>query len=56
MSPDPGTREEDHVRGLLGDQVQDLRMVRENIAWLRFSAVEALPAYYKAYFGPVIAT
>jgi 2-polyprenyl-6-hydroxyphenyl methylase/3-demethylubiquinone-9 3-methyltransferase len=61
--PPPGARppalwgDEDHVRELFGDRVRDLRVERRSVAYpATFATAGDLRDYYKAYYGPTIAT
>lgn len=60
-TPAPGTQpaplwgSEDHVRGLLGDRVHDLTMVREHVVVDRFRRPEEFRDFFKSYYGPTIA-
>jgi 2-polyprenyl-6-hydroxyphenyl methylase/3-demethylubiquinone-9 3-methyltransferase len=47
---------EDHVRELFAGRVESLEMERRALAIDRFADPAEMHAYYKAHFGPVIAT
>jgi len=59
--PPPGTQppplwgSEDHVRELFGDRVTDVTMRRQTVQ-VRFATPEAFRDYFKANYGPTIAT
>lgn len=54
--PPPLWGDEQHVRGLLGDGVVDVRAQKRGLAVSRFESPEALRDYFKAYYGPTINT
>jgi ubiquinone/menaquinone biosynthesis C-methylase UbiE len=60
--PPPGTQppplwgREDHVRALLGEQVTNVTAQRKTIRVDKFSSPEEFRDYFKAHYGPTIAT
>jgi ubiquinone/menaquinone biosynthesis C-methylase UbiE len=54
VSPPPLWGNEDHVRALLGDGVDDLEMVRRPLAVDMFTDGAAFRDYFKANYGPTI--
>lgn len=55
-SPPPRWGDEDYVRSLLGDRVTDLVATRKALAVGVFDSPEAFRDYFKARYGPTIAT
>jgi SAM-dependent methyltransferase len=53
--PPPLWGREDHVRGLLGDQVTDVKARRQTVRIDRFGRPEDFRDYFKANYGPTIA-
>jgi SAM-dependent methyltransferase len=53
--PPPLWGSEDHVRRLLGDDVDDLVMRRQTVTVDRFAAPEEFRDYFKANYGPTVA-
>ncbi|QAY72012.1 class I SAM-dependent methyltransferase [Agromyces protaetiae] len=53
--PAPLWGDESHVRGLLGDAVDDVVAVRETIAIDRFGSGAEFRDYFKTHYGPTIA-
>lgn len=45
---------EDYLRGLLGDQVDELSMQRQTLKVDRFESAEAVHDYFKNHYGPTI--
>jgi ubiquinone/menaquinone biosynthesis C-methylase UbiE len=54
--PAPLWGDEAHVRSLLGDRVTDVVAVRRTVLVDRFATPEAFRDYFKANYGPVVAT
>ena len=60
--PPPGAQapvlwgDEDHVRGLLGDRVTDVTATRQTVRIDQFQRPEDFRDYFKARYGPTIAT
>ena len=54
--PPPLWGDEEHVRELLGDRVTDVRAEKRSVAFDRFATGAELRDYFKAYYGPTIAT
>ena len=54
--PPPLWGSERHVRGLLGDRVSDLRAVKGRVSFDRFASGAEFRDYFKAFYGPTIAT
>ena len=54
--PPPLWGDEDHVRGLFGDRVTGLEAVREELPVDRFADGSEFRDFFKAYYGPTIAT
>lgn len=60
--PPPGTQpaplwgSEDHVRGLLGDQITGVVARRQTVTVDRFAAPDAFRDYFKSNYGPTVAT
>jgi ubiquinone/menaquinone biosynthesis C-methylase UbiE len=54
--PPPLWGREDHARALLGDRVTDVAASRQSLTVDRFPAPEAFRDYFKARYGPTIAT
>lgn len=54
--PPPLWGREEHVRSLLGDQVTDVRARRQSVRISRFGRPEDFRDYFKARYGPTIAT
>lgn len=54
--PPPLWGREDHVRALLGDQVTSIKARRQALRVEAFGTPEAFRDYFKARYGPVIAT
>jgi SAM-dependent methyltransferase len=54
--PPPLWGKEDHVRDLLGDRVTDLRARRQSVRVDRFDTAEEFRDFFKACYGPTIAT
>ncbi len=54
-SPAPLWGDEDHVRGLLGDGVTDLKAVRGTLDVDRFVAPDEFRRYFAKHYGPTIA-
>jgi SAM-dependent methyltransferase len=52
-SPAPLWGSEEHVRGLLGDRVDDVTAVREDLVVERFSGPEELWTFFRDFYGPV---
>ncbi|MEU0198558.1 MULTISPECIES: class I SAM-dependent methyltransferase [unclassified Streptomyces] len=52
--PPPLWGDEDHVRGLLGDRVTDLRAERRTVRVERFATPEMFRDYFKERYGPTI--
>jgi SAM-dependent methyltransferase len=55
VQPPPLWGDEDHVRGLLGDRVTDIRARRQTLTVERFAAPEDFREFFKATYGPTIA-
>lgn len=55
-SPPPLWGNEEHVRSLLGDRVTDITMTRKALPVTRFDSAEEFRDYFKARYGPTIAT
>ena len=55
-SPPPLWGSEDHVRSLLGDRVTDVVAVRQPLQVNRFASPEEFRDFFKATYGPTIAT
>jgi hypothetical protein len=55
-TPPPRWGDEEHVRSLLGDRVSDVTATRKALPVTRFSSAEELRDYFKARYGPTIAT
>ena len=53
--PPPMWGSEDHVRGLLGPRVTDVRAVKRTVAF-EFATGASFRDYFKAFYGPTIAT
>ena len=53
--PPPMWGSEDHVRGLVGPRVTDVRAVRRTVAF-EFATGASFRDYFKAFYGPTIAT
>ncbi len=53
--PAPLWGNEEHVRGLLGDRVSDLRFERRNVRVTHFAEPADFREYFKANYGPTIA-
>jgi ubiquinone/menaquinone biosynthesis C-methylase UbiE len=53
--PPPLWGSEEHVRGLFGDRVTDLRTERQDLRVDRFGSAEEFREFFKAYYGPTIA-
>lgn len=54
--PPPLWGAEEHVRGLLGERVSDLSMERRRLRVDQFADPAAFREFFKAYYGPTIAT
>lgn len=54
--PPPLWGREEHVRSLLGDQVTDVRARRQSVRISQFGRPEDFRDYFKARYGPTIAT
>jgi SAM-dependent methyltransferase len=54
--PPPLWGDEDHVRALLGDRVTDVVARRQSVRIGRFATPQAFRDYFKACYGPTIAT
>ena len=54
-SPAPLWGSEDHVRGLLGDRVEQIQTETRTLEVSRFGTPEAFRDYFKANYGPTIA-
>ena len=54
--PPPLWGDEDHVRALFGDRVTSLEAVREELPVDRFADGSEFRDFFKAYYGPTIAT
>ena len=54
--PPPMWGNEDHVRALLGDRVTDLTAERKSVTVDHFGEPDAFRNYFKANYGPTIAT
>ncbi|MER6712357.1 class I SAM-dependent methyltransferase [Streptomyces sp. NPDC000877] len=52
--PPPLWGDEDHVRGLLGDRVTDVRAERRTVRVERFATPEMFRDYFKERYGPTI--
>jgi hypothetical protein len=52
--PPPLWGTEDHVRGLLGGRVEDVRARKQKAGIGNFSAPEDFLAYFKSHYGPTI--
>ncbi|MFF5981081.1 class I SAM-dependent methyltransferase [Streptomyces olindensis] len=52
--PPPLWGDEDHVRGLLGDRVTDVRAERRTVRVERFATPETFRDYFKERYGPTI--
>ncbi len=53
--PPPLWGNEDHVRGLLGEQVTDVVARRQSVTVDRFAAPDAFRDYFKTKYGPTVA-
>jgi hypothetical protein len=53
--PPPLWGDEDHVRALLGDRVEDVTVRTQAVAVTHFDTPEAFRDYFKANYGPTIA-
>lgn len=53
--PPPLWGNEDHLHGLLGDQVTDFELRRQNLSVTRFDSAVAFRDYFKQWYGPTIA-
>lgn len=53
-SPPPLWGEEDHVRGLLGDRVTDVRAVRQELVVDRFATPEEFRDFFRDHYGPTL--
>lgn len=53
--PPPLWGDEEHVRDLLGDRVDDVDAVRQTVAIDRFRTGEEFRDYFKSHYGPTIA-
>jgi ubiquinone/menaquinone biosynthesis C-methylase UbiE len=53
--PPPLWGDEDHVRALLGDRVEDVTVRTQTVAVTHFDTPEAFRDYFKANYGPTIA-
>ena len=54
--PPPLWGDEAHVRELLGDRVDDLVVRRQNLRVELFATAEEFRDFFKAHYGPTIAT
>lgn len=54
-TPAPRWGDETHVRGLLGDEVEDFVAVRETVAITQFANGAEFRDYFKSHYGPTIA-
>jgi ubiquinone/menaquinone biosynthesis C-methylase UbiE len=54
--PAPLWGDEAHVRGLFGDRISDVVAERRTVRVDRFATPEAFRDYFKANYGPVVAT
>ncbi|MFD2764545.1 class I SAM-dependent methyltransferase [Micromonospora eburnea] len=54
--PPPLWGSEEHVRTLLGDRVTDVVVRRQTVTVDRFTSPEAFRDFFKAHYGPTIAT
>ncbi|MFF2493459.1 class I SAM-dependent methyltransferase [Agromyces sp. NPDC058064] len=54
-TPAPRWGDEAHVRGLLGDEVEDFVAVRETVAITQFASGAEFRDYFKSHYGPTIA-
>ena len=54
--PPPLWGDEDHVRGLFGDRITDVTVRRPTVAIEHFGTAEDFRDYFKARYGPTIAT
>jgi hypothetical protein len=54
--PPPLWGDEQHVRGLLGDEVVEVKAQKRRLDVSLFDTPEALRDYFKAYYGPTIST
>lgn len=55
VQPPPLWGDEDHVRGLLGDAVTDVRVERRTLTVDAFATPEAFRDYFASHYGPTIA-
>ncbi|MEW3744838.1 SAM-dependent methyltransferase, partial [Pseudomonas aeruginosa] len=53
-SPAPLWGSEDHVRGLLGDRVEQIRAETRTLEVARFATPEEFRDYFKTNYGPTI--
>jgi SAM-dependent methyltransferase len=53
--PAPLWGDEDHVRALLGDRIDNARVTRETVRIDRFADGEEFRAYFASHYGPTIA-
>lgn len=53
-SPPPLWGDEDHVRGLLGDRVTDVRAVRQDLVVDRFATPEEFRDFFRDHYGPTL--
>jgi SAM-dependent methyltransferase len=53
LTPPPLWGAEDHVRGLLGDGVRDLRMRRREYTW-RYTSAEEFVQVFRDFYGPTL--
>ena len=54
VQPAPLWGTEEHVRGLFGDRITDVRAGKDVLRVTKFADGEAFRDYFKTYYGPII--